>query len=44
MALTGIEDAAELVELALRLMTASYPSAAFARKSRGSLPGFDLDV
>jgi hypothetical protein len=44
MALTGIEDPTELVEFALRLLTAPDPAAAFARKSRGSLPGFDLDV
>lgn len=44
MALTGLSDPAELVEFALSLLTAPDPSAAFSRQSRGSLPGFDLDV
>ena len=44
MALTGIEDPTELVEFAMGLLTAPDPAAAFSRKSRGSLPGFDLDV
>jgi len=44
MALTGLSDPTELVEFALGLLTAPDPSADFARQSRGSLPGFDLDV
>jgi hypothetical protein len=44
MALTGLSDPTELVEFALGLLTAPDPSADFARKSRGTLPGFDLDV
>ena len=41
---TGINDAAELVEFALRLLTSADPSADFARERRETMPGFDLDT
>ncbi len=44
MARAGLSDPTELVEFAPGLLTAPDPSADFARQSRGSLPGFDLDV
>lgn len=41
---TGIDDPAELVAFALGLLLAPDPSADFARSTRGSMPGFDLDI
>jgi len=41
---TGIDDPAELVAFAIGLLLAPDPSADFARATRGSMPGFDLDI
>nr|WP_294517144.1 hypothetical protein [uncultured Rhodopila sp.] len=41
---TGIDDPAELVAFAVGLLLAPDPSADFARATRGSMPGFDLDI
>jgi hypothetical protein len=41
---TGIDDPAELVAFAISLLLAPDPSADFARATRGSMPGFDLDI
>lgn len=41
---TGINDPVELVKFALRLLVDADPSADFARASRGTMPGFNLDV
>ena len=41
---TGIEDRAELVNHALRLLADADPGADFARRNRGALRGLRLDL
>lgn len=41
---SGIDDPVKLVNFALRPLTSPDHSAAFARETRGSIPGFDLDI
>ena len=41
---TGLEDPAQVVAFALRLLTQADPSAEIAQAARGSLPELHLDI
>jgi len=41
---TGVENPAELVDVALQLLIMPDPYVEFVRARRGAFPGFDLDI